>query len=306
MWEYSRLNITNTVLSKRKIEKLIANGLVRGWNDPRLHTVQGLKRRGYTPTMINNFCEDIGVSRKGNENYTSNKKLEFFARKELDANAPRVFGVLEPILLNIVNFDEIKNKQIQAPLFPSDPARGSRTYTLTQKVFIEQEDFSESKKAGFFGIMPEQVVCLRYGPFVQLESLEKDSNGNLTVVNVRAIIDFDKKVKGVIHWVSADHSIVCIVHEYDVLLTVEDCVTAAKKENKDWLEYYNKNSCIPHFNARVWDLLNDVKPYDRFQFERVGYFCVDEDARSEKNGGKIVFNSVVALKESADKKKSGN
>lgn len=125
------------MLSKRKIEKLISNGLVRGWNDPRLHTVQGLKRRGYTPTMINNFCEDIGVSRKGNENYTSNKKLEFFARKELDANAPRVFGVLEPILLNIVNFDEIKNKQIQAPLFPSDPTKGSRTYKLTQKVFVE-------------------------------------------------------------------------------------------------------------------------------------------------------------------------
>ena len=137
VWEYSRLNITNTVLSKRKIEKLIANGLVTGWNDPRLHTVQGLKRRGYTPSMINDFCEDIGVARKGNENYTSAKKLESFARKELDANAPRVFAVLEPLLLNIVNFSEIENKEIQAPLFPSDPSKGSRTYTLTQHVYIE-------------------------------------------------------------------------------------------------------------------------------------------------------------------------
>jgi glutaminyl-tRNA synthetase len=105
--------------------------------------------------MINNFCEDIGVARKGNENYTSNKKLEFFARKELDANAPRVFTVLEPLLLNIVNFDEIENKAIQAPLFPSDPAKGSRTYTITQQVFVEHEDFSETTKKGFFGIMPE-------------------------------------------------------------------------------------------------------------------------------------------------------
>ena len=153
--------------------------------------------------------------------------------------------------------------------------------------------------------MPEQVVCLRYGPFVQLESVEKDSNGKVTVVNVRAMVDYDKKVKGVIHWVSADHSTVCTVNEYDVLLTELDVAATAKKENKDWLEYYNKNSLTPHHNARVWDLLNDAKPYDRFQFERVGYFCVDEEARSESNGGKIVFNSIVALKESADKKKSG-
>ena len=146
---------------------------------------------------------------------------------------------------------------------------------------------------------------MRYGPFVKLESVEKDAQGNVIKVNVSVVKEHDKKVKGVIHWVSADHSIVCTVYEYDVLLTVEDVVTTSKKEGKDWLEYVNKNSCIPHLNARVWDLLKDVKPYERFQFERLGYFCVDEDARSEQNGGKIVFNSVVALKESADKKKPG-
>ena len=138
-----------------------------------------------------------------------------------------------------------------------------------------------------------------------LESVEKDATGNITKVNVKALKDYDKKVKGVIHWVSVDHSVECIVNEYDVLLTVEDVVSTAKKEGKDWLEYFNKKSRVPHFHARIWDQLKDVKPYYRFQFERLGYFCVDEDARSEKNDGKIVFNSVVALKESADKKKSG-
>ena len=305
VWEYSRLNLTNTVLSKRKIEKLIANGLVTGWNDPRLHTVQGLKRRGYTPSMINDFCEDIGVARKGNENYTSAKKLESFARKELDATATRVFAVLEPLMLNIVNFDEVEQKEITAPLFPSDPSKGSRTYTLTQHVFVEREDFSATTKPGFFGIMPEQVVCLRYGSFVVMESVEKDAAGNVTKVNVRAIKNHDKKVKGVIHWVSVDHSTECIVNEYDVLLLVEDVVSTAKKEGKDWLEYFNKNSLVPHHHARIWSCLNDVKPYDRFQFERLGYFCVDEEVRSAKHGGKIVFNSIVALKESAEKKKGG-
>jgi glutaminyl-tRNA synthetase len=256
--------------------------------------------------MINDFCEDIGVARKGNENYTSAKKLESFARKELDANAPRVFTVLEPVVVNIVNFDEIENKEIQAPLFPSDPSKGSRTYRLTQQVYIEREDFSETKKAGFFGIMPEQVVCLRYGPFVLMESVEKDAAGNVIKVNVKCQKNYDKKVKGVIHWVSVDHSTECIVYEYDVLLTVEDCVTTGKKEGKDWLEYFNHKSCVPHPHARIWNQLNDVKPYDRFQFERLGYFCVDEEARSEKNGGKIVFNSIVALKESAEKKKGTN
>jgi glutaminyl-tRNA synthetase len=132
VWEYSRLNISNTVLSKRKIEKLIADKHVIGWNDPRLHTVQGLRRRGYTPSVINAFCEAIGVSRKGNENITSYKKLEFYARKELDATAPRTFAVRVPVLLEIVNFEKVTNTKITAPLFPADPSKGTQTYTVTK------------------------------------------------------------------------------------------------------------------------------------------------------------------------------
>lgn len=125
VWEYSRLNLTYNVLSKRRLEKLVNEKHVRGWDDPRLLTLMGLKRRGYTPTMINDFCEEIGVSRKGNENITSIKLLEFFARKELDRDASRTFGILDPVLLEIVNFDEVKEKEIEAPLFPVDKTRGS-------------------------------------------------------------------------------------------------------------------------------------------------------------------------------------
>ena len=153
VWEFSRLNMSNTVLSKRKIEKLISEKWVSGWDDPRLHTIQGLRRRGYTPSMINTFCSQIGVSRKGNENLTDYRKLEFYARKELDATAPRTFGVTEPILLEITNLANAGEK-IQAPLFPAEPAKGSQTYTLTKNVYIESEDFSAEAKDGFFGLMP--------------------------------------------------------------------------------------------------------------------------------------------------------
>lgn len=154
VWEYSRLNISNTVLSKRKIEKLVDLKLVSGWDDPRLHTIQGLRRRGYTPSMINDFCEGIGVARKGNENLTSYKKLEWYARKELDATAPRTFGVVDPVLLELVNFDAVKDKKIKAPLFPADPSKGMSEYTVSKNIYIDRSDFSETKVDGFFGVMP--------------------------------------------------------------------------------------------------------------------------------------------------------
>ena len=154
VWEYSRLNVSNTVLSKRKIEQLVNEKHVRGWDDPRLHTVQGLRNRGYTASMINAFCEAIGVSRKGNENMTSYKKIEFYARKECDENASRCFAVLDPLLLEIVNFDDVKEREIKAPLFPANPEKGNLTYQLDRFVYIDKEDFSASDKKGFFGVMP--------------------------------------------------------------------------------------------------------------------------------------------------------
>lgn len=152
--------------------------------------------------MINTFCEKIGVSRKGNENLTSYKKLEFYAREELNATAPRVFGVLDPIMLEIVNFDEIEKKEFQACIFPPDTTRGVRTLRLSKNVFIDRADFSEEEKKGFFGVMPGQVVCLRYGVFVIISNIVKDSSGNIEKVQVTAKSEHSEKVKGVIHWVS--------------------------------------------------------------------------------------------------------
>jgi glutaminyl-tRNA synthetase len=155
VWEYSRLNLTYIALSKRKLEKLVNEGIVSGWEDPRMPTILGLKRRGYTPSIINNFAEEIGVSRNGNDKITSINVLENHARKELDATAPRTFGVIEPILLEIVNFEEATTREIKAPLFPADPSRGEQTYILSSQVYIDKEDFSEEHKKGFFGLTPE-------------------------------------------------------------------------------------------------------------------------------------------------------
>jgi glutaminyl-tRNA synthetase len=168
VWEYSRLNLTYTVLSKRKLEKLVNEKYVSGWEDPRMPTILGLKRRGYTPSMINDFAAEIGVSKKGNDKVTNINLLEHYARKELDRDATRTFGVLDPVTLEIVNFDELTVKEFEAPLFPVDKSRGSQIYKLSRNVYIDSEDFSDEHKKGFFGLTPEQPVCLKYGPVVQL------------------------------------------------------------------------------------------------------------------------------------------
>lgn len=241
VWEYSRLNISNTVLSKRKIEELINLGLVSGWDDPRLHTIEGLRRRGYTPSMINKFCQMIGVARAGNENITSYKKLEFYAREELNLTAPRTFAVLDPVELELVNFDDVAEKQVEACIFPPDKSKGVQTLNVTPSVFVERNDFSEEVKNGFFGIMPGQVVCLRYGPFVELVEVVKDASGSVekVKVKVRPAESLEKKPKGVIHWVSKEHSIPAIVNQFSQLMTVENVGETAKKEKKPWTSYFN-------------------------------------------------------------------
>lgn len=297
VWEYSRMNISNTVLSKRKIEQLVDEKKVIGWDDPRLHTIQGLRRRGYTPSMINRFCAKIGVARTGNENLTSYKKLEFYAREELNTTAPRTFAVLDPIELEIVNYDEVAEKEVEACVFPPDKTKGVQTLRVTPSILVDRSDFSAENKKGFFGIMPGQVVCLRYGPFVQLEEIVNDNK-----VRVKVINNHTEKVKGVIHWVSKEHSVPCIVNQYANLLTVENVAEVSKKEGRPWTDYFNENSLVKYTNARIWNMQADAKEYDRFQFERVGYFCVDKTSKTDAVGGLLVFNGIVALKEAAAKR----
>mmetsp|Transcript_43422 Transcript_43422/g.31235 ORF Transcript_43422/g.31235 Transcript_43422/m.31235 type:complete len:616 (-) Transcript_43422:69-1916(-) len=303
VWEYSRLNITNTVLSKRKCEALVESGKVSGWDDPRLHTLEGLRCRGYTPSMILEFCRQIGVARKGNENFTSYKKLEFYARQELDKTASRVFGVTDPVLLKIVNFGDVKETEIKAPLFPFDTSKGYRTYQLTDEVYIEKEDFSEIEQGkGFFGLTPNQKVYIRYGPVVEFVECVKDAAGNVDHVKVRVVPDYAEKLKGVLHWVSKKHSVDAKMNLYSVLFTVMDPAGQAKAEGRDFLEYVNPDSLIVKENGKIWDQLADIGEHDRFQFERVGYFGVDKSSKSAAAGGKIVLNRIVELKEPTEKK----
>ena len=295
VWEYSRLNITNTVLSKRKIEALVNGGHCEGWNDPRLLTLEGLRHRGYTAKMINDFCEHIGVSRKGNENLTSIKLLEGFARQELDANASRTFGVMDPILLEIVNLQDAAETKVKAPLFPREPERGSQTYTLTKNVYIEREDFSETHVPKFFGLTPDQKVMLKYGPVVQLKSVEKNADGSISHVKVEIVPNCEEKLKGVLHWVSKENSLSVTCNLYGLHFLIEDI----KKAEDKWLDHINPDSLVVKSQAKVWNLQKNAKIDSRYQFERVGYFVLAEASDTKK--GKFIYNRIVELKESKDK-----
>ena len=306
VWEYSRMNISNTVLSKRKIEKLIDTGRVNGWDDPRLHTIQGLRRRGYTPSIINKFCEKIGVARSGNENITDYKLLEFCAREELNANAPRAFAVLDPIEIEITNYDVVTEREVEQPIFPSDLSKGANRLKVTRNIYVDRSDFSSEVKKGFYGIMPGQPVMLRYGPKVMLEQVVTNASGEVEKVLVKAVPEYAEKIKGILHWVSKDHSVPARVNQYSQLLTVENVANTAKKEGKDWLEYFNKESLVVYENARLWNMQAGAKEFDRFQFERVGYFCVDKDSKTEAAGGRLAFNGIVALREASALKDNSN
>ena len=295
VWEYSRLNISYAVMSKRKIEKLVTEQYVDGWNDPRLLTLEGLKRRGYTPSMINDFCAHLGVSRKGNENLTSIKLLEKFARVELDRTAPRTFAVMNPILLEIVNLDAAKETKIKAPIFPADAAKGTQTYTLTKNVYIDAEDFSEKHIDKFFGLTDTQPVCLKYGPVVKLVEVVKNADGSINHAKVEILPDYAEKLKGYIHWVSKENSMKVEAHLYSVLFTTEDI----NKTGDKWQEYINPDSHIIKKDAVMWNLQKKMKHNDRFQFERSGYFVVDRDSDAKKGNYRV--NRIVELKESKDK-----
>ena len=302
VWEYSRLNITYNVLSKRKLQILVEDGHVRGWDDPRLLTLEGLKRRGYTPSILDSFCAEIGVARKGNENFTSMKLLEYHARQELDITAPRTFAVCEPILLEIVNLEEVKPEEtkIESPIFPMNLYKGTQTYNLTANVFIERDDFEEVDRKGFFGLTPTQMVRLRYGPVVKLEEIVKDQSGNILKLKVRAIPEHPEKLKGVIQWVSKEHSVNAVIRLYSTLFTEKDPMSFKDK----WLSVINPEGLVEKVNGKVWDMHKDVKQFDRFQFERVGYFVVDKDNKMPEVGGKLVFNRIVELRESKEKKEN--
>ena len=286
VWEYSRLNITYNVLSKRKLAEMINKKFVDGWDDPRLFTVVGLKRRGYPAEAINNFCDLISVTRRGNDNVTQFSVLEHCIRQYLMEHAKKTFAVVEPALLELSNLE-------QATFSTKDLWHEMH---LGKQVYIEKNDVRLENVAGFYGIAPGKIVRLKYGPFIKINSVEDDKNGSYFVkaeIVPEASIENFKTIKGILHFVEKESSITCEIREYDRLFTTE----YPGDKTGNFLDDFNKNSKKTHRNSKIWKGFANVLTKDgKYQFERVGFFNLDYDSNIEEK--KYVFNKTVSLKES--------
>ena len=295
--EFARLNLNYTVMSKRKLLELVQEKHVSGWNDPRMPTISGLRRRGYTPAAIRNFCERIGVAKFNS--LIDIAQLEFSIREDLNRTAPRVMGVLNPVKLVIDNYAEGQTEELDAINNPEDPQAGSRKAPFSRVLYIEREDFMEEPPKKFFRMAPGREVRLRYAYLVTCTGVVKDpETGEITEIHCTYDPETrggnapdGRKVKSTIHWVSAEHAANVQVRLYDRLFTVEN--PAGDKERRDYREFLNPDSLKVLDNCQVEPSLLSAKPGDRFQFERNGYFCVDPDSSSEK----LVFNRTVTLRD---------
>lgn len=288
VWEYSRLNVSNTVLSKRKLNQLIEKKIVKGWDDPRLFTINGLRRRGITSNAINEFIDKVGVTRRGNENIVDIRLFENVVKTELDSICKRTMSVINPLLIILTNIN--LNEIIDVPLFPKNESKGKRKICLSNRIFIEKNDFSLVENEDFYGLTPNQHVGLKYSGYIVYDKVNYDENGNIISVECKYYSDY-KKTKGRIHWISQEDSVECEVRLYENLLNSE----SVSKED-DWILDINPNSEIIIKNCKVEKGIincNLLKPYDRFQFERLGYFVVDSNSNFEMR--KIVFNRIVKL-----------
>ncbi len=289
--EFARLNLNYTVMSKRKLLRLVTEGHVRGWDDPRMPTIAALRRRGYTPAAIRNFAERVGVARR--ENVIDVGFLEFCVREDLNKVAPRVMGVLRPLKVVIENYDG-SGEEFETPNNPEDPSAGTRRVPFSKVIYIERDDFMEDPPKKFFRLAPGREVRLRSAYFITCTDVIKDAEGN--VVELRATYDpatrggdapDGRRPKATLHWVSAEHAIDCEVRLYDRLFNVED-----PEADGDFLAHLNPNSLdvIPH--AKLEPSVKGAEPLTRYQFERLGYFCVDRDS-----GDPLVFNRTATLKD---------
>lgn len=293
--EFARLNLNFTVMSKRKLLQLVQEKYVDGWDDPRMPTISGFRRRGYTPEAIRNFAEIVGVAKR--DALTDISLLEFAIRDDLNKNAQRVMAVLKPLKIVITNYPDGKIEELEAVNNPENPEAGKRLVSFSRELFIEQSDFMENPPKGFHRLVLGGEVRLRYAYIIKCEEVIKNDKGD--VVELRCSFDpetksgtgtSNKKVKGTIHWVSANHAIDAEVKLYDRLFSVEN---PAAEEN--WLQHINPNSLEVIRDAKLEPFLKNAKKGERFQFERNGYFCVD--SKSSLNE-KLVFNRTVTLKDS--------
>ena len=295
--EFARLDLSHTLMSKRKLLQLVRDGRVSGWDDPRMPTISGLRRRGYTPESIRNFCELIGVAKVSS--VVDVAMLEHCVREELNRTAPRVMAVLRPLRVVLENYAEDRVEQLDAVNNPEDPGAGTRKVPFSRVLYIEEADFREDPPKKFFRLAPGREVRLRYGYFIKCVDVVKDASGKIT--ELRCTYDPEtrggsapdgRKVRGTIHWVSAEHAVRAAVRLYDHLFVKPDPNDA--EEGQDFLSNLNPDSIETLDSCMVEPGLAGAAPGARFQFERQGYFCVDSVDSSE---GRPVFNRTVSLRD---------
>ncbi|AXG73666.1 glutamine--tRNA ligase/YqeY domain fusion protein [Flavobacterium arcticum] len=301
--EFARRNLSHTVVSKRKLLQLVQEGHVTGWDDPRMSTISGLRRRGYTPMSIRNFADTIGIAKR--TNLVDVSLLEFCVREDLNKTAPRVMAVLDPVKLVIDNYPEGEEEWLDAENSPEDESAGSRKVPFSKELYIEREDFMEEASRKYFRLTLGKEVRLKNAYIIKGESVVKDSEGNITEIHCTYDADSRsgsgseasmRKVKGTLHWVSIQHAIPAEIRIYDRLFTNEN--PDGDKE-VDFKSYINPNS-LEVITGYLEPSLKDVKDGEQFQFQRLGYFCVDRDTTPEK----IVFNKTVGLRDTWTKVES--
>ena len=298
-YEFARLNLTHTVMSKRKLLQLVQDKLVMGWDDPRMPTITALRRRGYTPASIRAFADKVGVAKR--DNIIDLGLLEFCVREDLNKTADRRMAVLDPIKVVITNYPDGKEEVIKCINNPEDETRGTRTVPFTKEVYIERDDFIEEPPKKYFRLSPGKEVRLRYAYLIKCEEVIKDASGKIT--ELRCTYDPEskgggssdgRKVKGVIHWVPASHTLKAEIRLFDRLFTIED--TSNMDEGKSFTDYLNPNS-LKTVTGYIEPELGNAAIGEKFQFERLGYFCKDPDSTPDNP----VFNRTVTLKDSWSK-----
>ena len=294
-YEFARLNITNTVMSKRKLKQLVDEGIVDGWDDPRMPTIAGLRRKGYTPSSIRNFCHAIGVAK--NASTVDEQMLEYFIREDLNPTASRAMAILEPLKLVITNYPEGQTEQVEIENNPNDESAGTRSVTFSRELYIEKEDFMENPPKKYFRLFPGNEVRLKGAYFVKCNEFIKDENGNITEIHctydpeTKSGSGFTgRKVKGTIHWVDAKTSIAAEFRLYQPLI-LDDL---EENNGKEFLDQINPNS-LTTLKGFIEPSVKDAKGNDKYQLFRHGYFNVDTKDSSNDN---LVFNRIVSLKSS--------
>ncbi|MBQ2113615.1 MAG: glutamine--tRNA ligase/YqeY domain fusion protein [Selenomonadales bacterium] len=299
--EFARLNMTNLIMSKRKLRRLVEEGYVSGWDDPRMPTISGIRRRGYTPEAVRDFCERIGVAKANS--LVDSALLDHCIREDLNSKAARVMTVLRPLKLVIDNYPEGQVEYLTAENNPESPEMGERQVAFSRELYIEQDDFMEEPVKKFFRLAPEKEVRLKHAYIIKCESIVKDEDGN--IVEVHCTYDPEsktgganagRKVKGTLHWVSAQHAVPVEVRLYDYLMLGEQ-----ENEADDFIAKLNPNS-LEVLTSMAEASIKDAKIGDKFQFLRQGYFCIDQDTTADK----IVINRIVGLRDSwAKQQKKG-